>query len=601
MHCSDEELLAYLDGEVNVLRKYVVRRHLDACWQCRTRLGETERQIQQLTQQVDEWAFPAPGWTVEGKLRLNSGIRKLERTLRSDRTAVVRSTDRGRWLLAGCAALVAVSVLIWPRYAGDRAVATEAIERASAVESELFHEPVKQTFAVQIAEVRPVKRVRNTRLEVWSDQKAGRFASKWVGSDGDIKHAVWVPGQGAADAVYSPTVSHLPVQRKLRATQSLPLDSLTQYGLDPAQVETAFLSWLEASAGKPVSFTSDLAVWSHEDGTILNAESVQSEGGGARAVRIIARRDLKTITAILRVDFDAKTYRPRLQTIRFETPERAVEFRLAATEIRRVVSTDVKNPFLSPAPNAVSERALPTARSHGSDLIVPSDLALPARSAFSGADSELLEAHFVLHQARACVGDPVKIEERPDGVRISNRADTGSQVFTSLARLDVVLSAFAELRDSVLPVTDVPEGVGSGLGSGAALRHASELARLARRFPAEKIVTLRPEHWRLLDIMLRDHVNVIGAELKRAAVQHNPELWSKAPHRNWRDSSSILFDALQNAEELLRYEPMAKVAPLLLEIQAELAGIVADFSSEYLRSQLEGSKRAHAEKAGTGN
>src|SRR5262249_19047572 len=45
IHLSDEEVLAFVDGEVSVTRANQVRNHLAACWTCRSRLVELERTI----------------------------------------------------------------------------------------------------------------------------------------------------------------------------------------------------------------------------------------------------------------------------------------------------------------------------------------------------------------------------------------------------------------------------------------------------------------------------------------------------------------------------------------------------------------------------
>ncbi|MBL8222301.1 MAG: hypothetical protein JNL62_23900, partial [Bryobacterales bacterium] len=41
-HCSDERLLAWLDGEQNLLAAAMTRRHLQSCWECRARMAQME-------------------------------------------------------------------------------------------------------------------------------------------------------------------------------------------------------------------------------------------------------------------------------------------------------------------------------------------------------------------------------------------------------------------------------------------------------------------------------------------------------------------------------------------------------------------------------
>lgn len=53
-HCSDEELLAYLDGELGLLSRYRCARHLRKCWACREQLGQVESQIRRLARLARE-------------------------------------------------------------------------------------------------------------------------------------------------------------------------------------------------------------------------------------------------------------------------------------------------------------------------------------------------------------------------------------------------------------------------------------------------------------------------------------------------------------------------------------------------------------------
>src|SRR5487761_2162105 len=45
-HCSDEVLLARLDGELKARRSAAVQRHLNVCWECRSRSAELETEVQ---------------------------------------------------------------------------------------------------------------------------------------------------------------------------------------------------------------------------------------------------------------------------------------------------------------------------------------------------------------------------------------------------------------------------------------------------------------------------------------------------------------------------------------------------------------------------
>jgi anti-sigma factor RsiW len=44
-HASPQELLLFADGELSPRRASLVRAHLAACWDCRTRIAEIDRTI----------------------------------------------------------------------------------------------------------------------------------------------------------------------------------------------------------------------------------------------------------------------------------------------------------------------------------------------------------------------------------------------------------------------------------------------------------------------------------------------------------------------------------------------------------------------------
>ena len=63
-HCNSETLLAYLDHELPNEEQRAVMAHLAACWRCRARAGELERQIQGLAQEFTAGSYP-PYWQIK--------------------------------------------------------------------------------------------------------------------------------------------------------------------------------------------------------------------------------------------------------------------------------------------------------------------------------------------------------------------------------------------------------------------------------------------------------------------------------------------------------------------------------------------------------
>jgi len=57
-HCSDEQLLQSLDGELPLIDKAFVPWHLRGCWRCRARLDAIEAQVHALLREIDDHPFP---------------------------------------------------------------------------------------------------------------------------------------------------------------------------------------------------------------------------------------------------------------------------------------------------------------------------------------------------------------------------------------------------------------------------------------------------------------------------------------------------------------------------------------------------------------
>ena len=57
-HCADEQLLAWLDGELGWIAQGRVKRHLARCWSCRTRLAGMEEEVYDLIRRADRSPMP---------------------------------------------------------------------------------------------------------------------------------------------------------------------------------------------------------------------------------------------------------------------------------------------------------------------------------------------------------------------------------------------------------------------------------------------------------------------------------------------------------------------------------------------------------------
>jgi hypothetical protein len=158
-------------------------------------------------------------------------------------------------------------------------------------------------------------------------------------------------------------------------------------------------------------------------------------------------------------------------------------------------------------------------------------------------DPRAVEARFVLHQAGACVGEPVRVSEDAGAtwvVRIGNEGGS----YQSKLGLDYLLGALSDLRRGQLVPRD------TGETQSVALRHAWEMKRLAEDFPARRIASLPPDSWQSLETMLRDHTAAVRRELEGFGFQHSAISKSRPQDPDWRASAAILFETLTHLSEL---------------------------------------------------
>jgi anti-sigma factor RsiW len=68
-HYTDEQLLAYVDGELPWVRQLLAAQHLRYCWVCRQRTAELDRDIESVTRWLSQSWRLAPGGTAKAELR----------------------------------------------------------------------------------------------------------------------------------------------------------------------------------------------------------------------------------------------------------------------------------------------------------------------------------------------------------------------------------------------------------------------------------------------------------------------------------------------------------------------------------------------------
>jgi hypothetical protein len=273
---------------------------------------------------------------------------------------------------------------------------------------------------------------------------------------------------------------------------------------------------------------------------------------------------------------DSSSYWPRLQAIRFETPERAIEFRLAATSIQAIRRTDMAASVFRPEPSLTHEvrtiqPVLPRPEAPGDPLADEPPAGVIA------IDPRAVEARFVLHEAGACRGESVRVSEEGGGTRVVRLDDEAISYRCELG-LDYVLSALSDLR------LGQPVRRGAAGKWNAALLHAWAMRRLGEDFPARRIASLPQSAWQILETMLRDHVSGVRRELDGRASPRSADSTSRPGNPGWRASAADLFAALTHLNELLNGDSAANDPELsVAAIDRRLDDILSSFSVESRR------------------
>ncbi len=551
-HCSDETLLAHADGELSPLVNRIVMCHLKKCWQCRARLEELEVQAHTLARTLDEVPLFSAEHIAQVRARLLSGQQDLERQHAGTLAFLPRtaSIPFRSLAVAGVSFLLLMlgSSVYLTRSDGTREP-KEVLSRAKEREQAVLNTPlvVHQTMRVEIGE-RALRRTSVAgRLEIWSESPQGQFALRWQDDQGIIRHAVW-RGPGAGMRAYS-TASIAPITAvPPPATPVESMADLSAYGLDPAMLEAAFLKWLDHWQGRPISLSADFSVFACRGDVALAVERVRM-AGDAYVIRFSAVRIASGIRTEIVMDVDAKTWRPQLQRVRFDTPQKSVEFQLAVETLQFVSHAAIppevsrSRDWLRQTLSLASPKAPEEARA-----------AQPVSSPGDNLDRLEVEVHYALHRIRACLGEPVEIVRSPSGrilvEGLVKSTERKTELLTALGELgdtdalSVSIRAMSEVtvratqpavltgsatmltadrlpvenqledyfrarakRDGV-PVEDhVTKFINNAISGGEeALGEAWAFRRLIERYPLQKCREMDHHQQLLLESMVRDHL-----------------------------------------------------------------------------------------------
>jgi anti-sigma factor RsiW len=585
-HCSDDALLAYLDGELSGYARIRTGAHLRRCWECRAHLTELEQQAETLARMARNPRGGQADRTAAARDAFLAWRQGYEKKLTTS-PAPTRRAPLARWSLAaaGVCALLAAAAVFLPRPRApqpSQPAAADILRGVTTFQNELRRQPgaVHQVLRVEVVQTRPAPRQSKGRVEIWSDSAGGRYASRWIDEGRTLKYAVWRQ-KGRPPVVYGAAS-----EAAAGALIDPRTDNLTVEGL-----ERAFFDWLRAQDWQAAPGWSEVVA---RDGAAMRVERL-GDGG----FRIHVSRTGKAIRADFVIDVEAGTFRPRLQVMRFENDGRALEVRVASDRLEVVPMARVDGAVFEPDRSRLP--LPPSAPPLDERLPAPT---VPPAPGPAVADDLEAEVFYAIHRVRACVGDNVQVSTGPGGeVRVramvqnaerrAELAEALQQAAGSRLRAEILVVGYRrpgpERTNPLLPVSGVR--MVDGL-----YREALALVRLSERFSPDKTGKLKPAQRRLVDLMVRDHVAALRSGSRTTRAEVEPLLVSLAgaaadapavaPAANWAVAAVGIFHALDQADTLIDAPPGAARRPAA----ARLLGALAELEQRV--KQLDGAVAA---------
>lgn len=432
-HYSDEELLAYLDGEVSFPRRARLGGHLRTCWSCRARLSEVEQRIEAVTRLVHADQFPGADRIAEARARFQVWARNYRQT-------DGRQTASLGWEAAALAAAFCACIcLVWLAVGPSR---TRPVDPADAVLSRVLAAEQSSGSAAQPSYIyQAVSRgtnapnLRRTSYLRTRPEPAQQGASfRWEDEGG----------------------------RQQRIPLHLGADGRFPDGdLSLEELESAVIAWLIAAQESAPLLSSGFARFARLH-PIRSSLSLVSDGASATRVIRAVRRGAKSIT-VFELGFCRDTFAPRFLRVRHSVGARTMEVEVTALPAHGYRSTEPRRETQATRRPPAGPRPAPTA---------------PLSQETRNADDELeLDIAYALHRIRACLDEPLEVRRGPDGSFVVHG------VVSTPQRRQQVLAALAEFAGHS--------------GVTAALETTQEVLRRLPHDQIQSVPALpaRPEPW----------------------------------------------------------------------------------------------------------
>jgi hypothetical protein len=435
-HFSDEELLAFLDGELSLRRQRAAKKHLSICWECRSHLAEIEEQARAVIRMSVQQDFIGPDRIEGARRRFQDWRMGFERDL-----LVTAQPWHGlslKTLSFGLAVVVlcAVSVAWWLSAGNGQPrplqvlAASQSFEARQVTGAAVVH----QSFRVEIAAVRPWQPASVHRVDVWSEPNIGRYGARWTDGSGVLQDAVWHPTQGQ-EYVYSAGAKLRSMSSSAVKQKPLTIEDVGINGISPEEIRRGFMSWLESQDWRPVSLSSGMAAFVARTGVVLRAARIRTSDGH-ETVRLTAEHTGRGLKVEMRMDVDAGSDRPLIQTIRFEAAGRIVELKLVAEQTGRLALDQIDARVFEPDSNLLELHS----------VRLPEPTPKKASAVSGRAELAALEVE-VLHRLDdigAILGEQVSVARTGTGRLVVQAAVETEQ------RKEEMVQALADFKDNSL-------------------------------------------------------------------------------------------------------------------------------------------------------
>ena len=408
MHDCPEErvLLDYLAGELDPATARNVERHLKICADCALSADVLSEDMADIDRAIEIELRLPPLRLAAARARLQERQEAFEigRASRGFRIA-------SRRFRPGLALAAAISVLVvgamavqylLPYLHPDEPTLTaqEALQRVQESIPTRGTQPVMLRYQVEIAQLEPVSVAREHQLVIWSDPSSGGYAARLDDPDGSLRNGVWRQGSRGPTLAYDRSAGErLETIDPARRDSEQTLVASMAVGIDCDALATGFARWLEARQWHPLEVARDFALLASGDAT-LRLERTEDE------LVISATKQEGDLRAIVSLTLGALSYEPHSLQIRFQSAKGESTFRLVQNEARYISAAHFDSSvFEAPFPSPRVSRARPAPVTRQRD---------PASDRLSPGIVEA-RLRYALHEAGACLGEPVEIVRGADG------------------------------------------------------------------------------------------------------------------------------------------------------------------------------------------